>query len=226
MFFIMLTFFSTNAHCWLTFILVSTSSFSAFQAVIPKPVLGHGVIPPQVQDLSFPFAELISVCFTTLSYPQWIAAQLCGASATPSFVSSANLLRTYSVPTSRLLVKMLKNIGICFDPWSALLFFWLFFHGFVLFYSQGSQHMKNINTNHLWGTTKEWHTVVPGILNRQKLSSGRPNLVCLFLLWCRPLHTLIQFIAFLQLEWYKHLKLYFYLKNLRLRSIWNLGMVL
>ncbi|KAK1208189.1 ZFR protein, partial [Pygoscelis papua] len=52
----------------------------------------------------------------------WMAAQPSGTSATaPSFVSSANLLRVHSAPSSRSLRKILNMTGPSIDPWGTLL---------------------------------------------------------------------------------------------------------
>lgn len=71
------------------------------------------VIPPQAQDLlllnlmRFPSAQLSS-----LSRSHWMAAWPSGVSAvSPSFVSSAKLLRVHSIPSCRSLIKMLNKIG-------------------------------------------------------------------------------------------------------------------
>ena len=50
----------------LTFNLVPTMSFSAFQPVIPKPVLIREVIPPQVQAFSGLFISVFSISYVSL----------------------------------------------------------------------------------------------------------------------------------------------------------------
>jgi len=47
-----------------------------------------------------------------------MVAQPSGMSATPpSFVSSANLLRVHSIPSSRSSTKTLNQIRVSTDPW-------------------------------------------------------------------------------------------------------------
>lgn len=57
----LLTFLAAKAHCWL----FHQDCKAASQPVSPQPALVHVVIPPQVQDLVFPFlecSETITVC--------------------------------------------------------------------------------------------------------------------------------------------------------------------
>ncbi|KAK4832379.1 hypothetical protein QYF61_022234, partial [Mycteria americana] len=56
----LLAFLATWAHCWLIFSQLSTSSprsFSARQLLFPKPVVLHGVVVTQVQDLALSLVE-------------------------------------------------------------------------------------------------------------------------------------------------------------------------
>jgi len=58
--------------------------------------------------------------FWSLSRFPWQAVRAPGASVIPSsFVSSANMLRVHSVPSSRLWKKMLNSTGSSADPWGA-----------------------------------------------------------------------------------------------------------
>ena len=73
----------------------------------------HVVIPPQVQDSTLAFVKP----------HQGPPCQSFYVSATPpSFISSADLLRVDSVPSSRSLMKMLKKIGPSTDPHITYLF--------------------------------------------------------------------------------------------------------
>lgn len=166
---------------------MSTRSFSAFQPVIPKPVLVHGVIAPQVWNCHFSFTELMSVCFSNLSRSLWITAQLWGVSATPpSSVSSAYLLCVHSVPASRMPVKGLKECGHLF---------WSLEHNSVFllnfFSQQESQNMKNINVNHIWGTTKVQQTCFGNFkLSDAKFSEAKCCVsFCSYVRDCIPFHN-------------------------------------
>lgn len=56
-------------------------SFSAFQLLCPQPVPGHGIVPPQVQDLAFPLLEFHKVLIYSVLQPvevPWIAPQQSG----------------------------------------------------------------------------------------------------------------------------------------------------
>lgn len=75
------------------------------QLVSPQCVLGHMVIPPQMQNFTFPCVELDGVLGCPYLQPDRIplmAAQPSGASVTfPILLSSPDLLRLRSVPPSR-----------------------------------------------------------------------------------------------------------------------------
>ena len=73
------------------------------------------VVPPQVQDLAFPFVELREIPVCTILQP--VEVPLDGSASVsyildtlPGFVSSTNLLKVHSVPLSRSLMKMLDSI--------------------------------------------------------------------------------------------------------------------
>ena len=68
------------------------------------------------------FMKFLSAHFSSLSRSLWMAAQLCGVLVTcPSFVSSANLVRLHSVPSSRSLMKVLNRTGPSIYSWGPLL---------------------------------------------------------------------------------------------------------
>jgi len=58
-----LAFLATRAHCWLVVHKHSQIPLrtATFQQVHPKPVLVHGVVPPQVQDPALALVELHQV---------------------------------------------------------------------------------------------------------------------------------------------------------------------
>ncbi|KAK4826847.1 hypothetical protein QYF61_011715 [Mycteria americana] len=65
------------------------------------------------------FMRFLSAHFSSLSRSLWMAARPSDVSATPpSFVSSRNLPRVCSAPSSRSLMKVLNNIGSSIDSYS------------------------------------------------------------------------------------------------------------
>lgn len=96
-----LAFFAMKAHCWLMFNLVSTRKFRSSSTKLlstagqPQCLLEPGVIPPQVQELAFHFAELHEV-------PLRLVFCLSMFSCLPSVASNFN-------PKSTL--KLLGNIS-------------------------------------------------------------------------------------------------------------------
>lgn len=107
-----LTFLVATTHHWLMVNVVSTrmrmSLFcqAAFQLCSSQPVLVHGVVLPQGQDVALPFFNFmrsLSACCFSLSRSIQMAAQTSGLSSSPpSVVSWAALLRVHSTPSSRL----------------------------------------------------------------------------------------------------------------------------
>lgn len=100
--------------------------------LVPQRVLVHdwytGVIPSQVQDFVFTFAELYDVplCpLSRLSSSLWMVSQLCGVSTIPpSFISSANFMRACSIDAVLLvrpLMKISSSISPNMDPWCTLI---------------------------------------------------------------------------------------------------------
>lgn len=91
-----------------------------FQLASPQHILVHGLVPPQVQDFSILLAELDDVPFSPFLQPSEVPpgsrTSSCVSATPPSFLSSANLLRVRSAPSSNSLMEMLKNIGPSIDP--------------------------------------------------------------------------------------------------------------
>lgn len=111
-------FCAERTHCCLIFKMVAHQdpqiffSKAAFYPVGHLCLLVHGVIPHQRQDFSYPCMRFFFTQFSNLSGSLKMAAYLSGISTTPpSFVPSANLLRVHSVPSFRLLIKKLNDIG-------------------------------------------------------------------------------------------------------------------
>lgn len=94
---------------------------TAFQLSGRQHVLVPGAVPPQTQDFKFVLVELHEVSLISFLQPVRVPldAQPSGAIC-PRFTSSANLLTIYSVPSSRLFMKMLNNTGPNIDPFSTL----------------------------------------------------------------------------------------------------------
>ena len=92
----------------------------AFQLTGPQNILLLRVAPTKVQDFTELHEFLINPFF--LLRPLWIATWPSRVSATsPSSVSSADLLKVHSVPSSKLLMKMLNRTGPSIDPQGTLL---------------------------------------------------------------------------------------------------------
>lgn len=72
-----------------------------------------------MQDFEFPFHEgLFGPSLQLVEVPlKGDTAQNGISAANPSFISSAALLRVYSIPSSRLLMKMFTTIGPSIDLW-------------------------------------------------------------------------------------------------------------
>ncbi|KAK4828728.1 hypothetical protein QYF61_000719 [Mycteria americana] len=96
---------------------------ASFQLGDPQHILVPEVFAPWVQDSTLvELYEVPASPFSSISRPLWMAAQPSGISATPpSFVSSVNLLKVHSAPTSRSLMKMLNRTEPSTDSWGTLL---------------------------------------------------------------------------------------------------------
>ena len=77
---------------------------AVFQLASPQHILVHGLVPPQVQDFSILRAELDDVPFSPSLQPVEVPLDSrttsCVSATPPSFLSSANLLRVHSAPSS------------------------------------------------------------------------------------------------------------------------------
>ena len=124
-----LAFLAARAHCWLMVNLSSTSSPRSLCTELlssrsaPSLYWCMGLFFPRCRTLHLPLLNLIrflSAQLSSLSSSHWMAAQPSGVSTTPpSLVSSANLLRVHSNPSSRSLMKKLNKIGPSTDPWGS-----------------------------------------------------------------------------------------------------------
>jgi len=81
--------------------------WAAFQTLFPKPVALHGVVLTEVQDQHLALLNLIQLA---LAHRSSLSRSLCRAflpssrlTLPPNLVSSTNLLREHSVPSSRSL---------------------------------------------------------------------------------------------------------------------------
>lgn len=96
-------------------------SRAALQLLRPQHVLMPGVILTQYKTLHLPllnFMRFLSAQFSSLSRSLWAAAQPTGVTATPpGFVSSVNLLKHHSAPSSRSLTKKLNSTRPSISPW-------------------------------------------------------------------------------------------------------------
>lgn len=105
-----LPFFPTRARCYLMFRLLSGPSLkSCILSVVSQPVLLHGYILFQVQDLAFVFVQLWEVAiahFFSLLKTLWIAALLWSAG-----------LRGWAHALSRSLIESRNCTGLSIDPW-------------------------------------------------------------------------------------------------------------
>lgn len=93
----------------------------SFKPSHPQPILASGDFPVQVQSFALlldEFHEVSVALFFSLLKTFWVTAQPFGVSVIlPSFESCANLLKVYSVPFSKWLMKMLKEISPSIDSW-------------------------------------------------------------------------------------------------------------
>lgn len=81
----------------------------------------HGYFSLWVETFIFFISNIMRlqlVCFCILLWSFWIEIQPFGMSLNflPNVASSINLLRVYSVSSSRLLIKILNNISSSIDP--------------------------------------------------------------------------------------------------------------
>ena len=113
--------------CWFLANLLSTRTSRSFSAdlltsrsaLTCTDACGYSTLG--VGALHLPLLILIrflSTQLSSLSRSHWMAAQPSGVSTTPpNFVSSANLLRVHSIPSSRLLMKTLNKIKPTTSAW-------------------------------------------------------------------------------------------------------------
>ena len=96
---------------------ISVSSV-VFQLLCPKPAAMHGVVT-KLQDPELGLVELCPTGLSPVIQPVQIPALLpTGRSASPAnVVSSANLLRVHSMPSTRPSVMILNRTGPDSDPW-------------------------------------------------------------------------------------------------------------
>lgn len=99
---------------------------ASFKPIGPQPVLVLGLFLPYGRTWHFSFVELhrvpLHMLFLQLFQVLWIAAHPSGlANTTPSFLSSAALVKVHSISSSRSLVKKLKSTCPSIDPWGTSL---------------------------------------------------------------------------------------------------------
>ncbi|KAK4825953.1 LOW QUALITY PROTEIN: hypothetical protein QYF61_003471 [Mycteria americana] len=97
---------------------------AAFQPLFPKPVALHGLVVVQVQDLALGLVEPHTIGLGPWIQPVQVPLQSLPAlksTLPPNLVSSANLLRVHSIPSSRSLIKILNRTGPSTEPWGTLL---------------------------------------------------------------------------------------------------------
>jgi len=121
-----LAFLTTRAHYWLMVNLPATKTPRSLSTELlcsrsaPSLYWCIGLLLPRCRTLHLPLLKFIMfLCaqLCSLSRSPCMAAQRSVVSATlPSLVSSANLLRIHSVPSSRSLMKLNKT-GLTTDPW-------------------------------------------------------------------------------------------------------------
>ncbi|KAK4828429.1 LOW QUALITY PROTEIN: hypothetical protein QYF61_026525 [Mycteria americana] len=95
-------------------------SRAAFQPLFPKPVALHGVVVTQVQDLTLGLVEPHTIGLSPSVQPVQIPLAFLPSSRSTlphNLVSSANLLRARSIPSSRSLIKILNKTGPKTEPW-------------------------------------------------------------------------------------------------------------
>jgi len=95
--------------------------WAAFQPHFPKTVALHGVVVTQMQDLALGLVKThtVDLCPSIQPVRSPCIAFLPSSRLTllPNLVSSANLLRVHSTPSSNSLIKMLNNTGPNTEPW-------------------------------------------------------------------------------------------------------------
>ncbi|KAK4813337.1 hypothetical protein QYF61_026500 [Mycteria americana] len=98
---------------------------AAFQPLFPKTVALHRVVVTQVQDPALSLVDLIQLA---LAHRSSLSRSLCRAflpssrSTLPhNLVSSANLLRVHSIPSSWSLIRILNRTGPNTEPWGTSL---------------------------------------------------------------------------------------------------------
>ncbi|KAK4829606.1 hypothetical protein QYF61_005706, partial [Mycteria americana] len=85
----------------------------AFQPLFPRPVAFHGVVVAQVQDPTLSLVESHTIGLGPSTQPIRIPL----STLPHELVSSANLLRVHSIPSSRSLIKILNRTGPNTEPW-------------------------------------------------------------------------------------------------------------
>ncbi|KAK4827727.1 LOW QUALITY PROTEIN: hypothetical protein QYF61_021155 [Mycteria americana] len=93
---------------------------AAFQPLFPKPVALHGVVVTQERDPTLSLVEPHRVGPSPSIQPVQIPLAFLPSSRSTlphDLVSSANLLRVNSIPSSRSLIKMLNRTGPNAEPW-------------------------------------------------------------------------------------------------------------
>ncbi|KAK4823633.1 LOW QUALITY PROTEIN: hypothetical protein QYF61_004366 [Mycteria americana] len=94
--------------------------WATFQPLFPKPVALHGVVVTQVQDPALSLVEPHTTGLSPLIQPVQIPLAFVPSSRPtlpPNLVSSANLLRVHSMPSSRSFIKVLNRTGPSTEPW-------------------------------------------------------------------------------------------------------------
>ncbi|KAK4813748.1 LOW QUALITY PROTEIN: hypothetical protein QYF61_023684 [Mycteria americana] len=93
---------------------------AAFQPLFPKPVALHGVVVTQVWDPALGLVKPHTINLSPSIQPVQIPLSFLPSSRStlpPKLVSSANLLRVHSIPSSRSLIKILNKTGPKTEPW-------------------------------------------------------------------------------------------------------------
>ncbi|KAF1440525.1 Zinc finger RNA-binding protein, partial [Pygoscelis papua] len=98
---------------------------AAFQLGGCQHILVHGVVPRWLQNFALPLVELHEIPIGPFLQPVEVpldgSTTLWHISHSSQFVSSANLWRVHSAPSSRSLMKVLNRTGPSIDPWCTLL---------------------------------------------------------------------------------------------------------
>ena len=112
---------SQNVWVWKGPLWVIPLRRAARQQVSPSLYWCMGLFLPRCRTLHLPlliFIRFLPTQLSSLSRSCWMAAQPSGVSTTPpSFVSSANLLRVCSVPSSRTSMNKRNKTGPRTEPW-------------------------------------------------------------------------------------------------------------